>query len=174
MKSGFSLPAVFLIAGLSAIAGYHFQANGTTVKAAVLEVNEPSSPQQTIRHLDRLPVMHLDQQSEEKHPWGSIRWLMTSKIDADAGQSFGIVRIEAGQQNTMHLHPNCEELFYVLSGSGESVVADQKVVLHPGYLIRIPAHTFHQATATGKEPLIAVVSYNSPDKQNINFPAAGH
>jgi mannose-6-phosphate isomerase-like protein (cupin superfamily) len=95
---------------------------------------------------------------------------MNGKIDTDTAQSFGLVTINPGQKNTSHLHPNCEELFYVLSGSGDTVVADQKVTLHPGDLIRIPMNTIHQTTVTSKEPLVAIISYNSPAKQNINFP----
>jgi mannose-6-phosphate isomerase-like protein (cupin superfamily) len=155
MKLKLPLKTFFLIASLTALTGFHSQT--------------PAAPQK-IDHLDRLPVLHLDQQPDDKQTWGAIRWLMNGKIDADAGQSFGLVTINPGQQNTLHMHPNCEELFYVLSGSGDTVVADQKVTLHPGDLIRIPAHTVHQTTVTSEEPLVAVISYSSPAKQNVNYP----
>ncbi len=169
MKSNFSLRAALLTSVTFMALGYAIRTIETPPVSAASSIQAPSASQAAIDHLDHLSLLHIDHQPEEKHPWGSIRWLMTGKIDAGTAQSFGVVRINAGQQNTMHLHPNCEELFYVLSGSGETTVADQKVQLHPGDLIRIPANTFHQSTATGKEPLIAVISYNSPEKVNVNF-----
>ena len=113
-------------------------------------------------------VQHLDQEQEVKYPWGSLRWLMSGKIDPDAKQTFGIVEIKAGQRNFLHSHPNSEELLYVLSGSCEHIVGDQKVVLHPGDLVRIPRNTDHQAIVLGDGPLRAVISYSTPDRQIVN------
>lgn len=121
------------------------------------------------RNVDHVTVTHLKDQSEVQYPWGAIRWLMNGKIDADAGQTFGVVRINAGQKNALHIHPNCEELLYVLSGDGETSVGDKTVPLHPGDLVRIPPGVLHQATVTGTTPLIAVISYSSPDRQVINY-----
>ena len=39
-----------------------------------------------------------------------------------------IVEIYAGQNNTLHMHRNCEEILEVLSGSCEHRVGDKKVV----------------------------------------------
>jgi quercetin dioxygenase-like cupin family protein len=113
-------------------------------------------------------VQHLDREEAFRYPWGSIRWLMNGKIDPDAEQTFGIVEINAGQSNALHLHPNSEELLYVLSGSCEHIVGDKKVTLHPGDLVRIPRNTNHQAFVTGKEALRAVISYSTPDRQVLN------
>jgi mannose-6-phosphate isomerase-like protein (cupin superfamily) len=127
-----------------------------------------AATEQPIEHLSQVSLIHLGEQPVQPYPWGEIRWLMGSKIDPQSAQTFGIVRINAGQKNALHLHPNCEELLYVLSGTGESIVADKTVQLRPGDLVRIPAHVWHQATATGKKPLIAVISYSSADRQVVN------
>jgi mannose-6-phosphate isomerase-like protein (cupin superfamily) len=121
------------------------------------------------KNVDRVSLEHLSDEKQQQYPWGNIRWLMNSEIDPQASQTFGIVRIDAGQKNTLHLHPNCEELLYVLSGTGESIVGDKKVSLRPGDLLRIPAGVFHQATVTGDEPLIAVISYSSPKREVVNY-----
>src|ERR1700677_2655916 len=76
-----------------------------------------------------LSVQHLDTAEEVKYPWGSIRWLMSSKIDHGSAQTFGIVQINPGQHNALHSHPNCEELLYVLSGTAEHVVGNKRVTL---------------------------------------------
>lgn len=116
-----------------------------------------------------IPVQHFEKQQEVKYPWGWIRWMMSSGLDKDAGQTFGLVQVNAGQKNALHMHPNCEELLYVLSGSCEHLVGDKKVTLHPGDLIRVPAGVKHQAIVLGNEPLKAVISYSSGDRKVVDY-----
>ena len=87
--------------------------------------------------------------------------MMSSELDPGAAQTFGIVQIDAGKRNQLHIHPNCEELLYVLSGSFESVVGSKKVVLHAGDIIRIPANVPHQGINNTNAPMRAVISYSS-------------
>jgi quercetin dioxygenase-like cupin family protein len=114
-------------------------------------------------------VQHLDQQEVVKYGFGNIRWLMSSQIDKDAAQTFGVVTIEAGQRNMLHSHPNCEEILYVLSGACDHIVGNKKLALRPGDLIRVPAGVPHQAIVTSSEPLRAVISYSSGDRKVINY-----
>ena len=114
-------------------------------------------------------VQHFDKEEEIKYPWGSLRWMMSDKIDHDSAQTFGIVQINAGQRNYLHSHPNCEEILYVLSGSCEHIVGNKKVTLHPGDLIRVPIGVPHQAIVIGNEPLRAVISYSSGDRKVVNY-----
>jgi mannose-6-phosphate isomerase-like protein (cupin superfamily) len=106
-------------------------------------------------------------QPEEKYPWGAIRWLMSGKMDPGAQQTFGVVRIDAGKSNALHLHPNCEELLYVLSGTGTTRVDNKTIPLRPGELVRVPMGVLHQATASASGPLVAVISYSSGDRQVV-------
>ncbi len=119
------------------------------------------------QHVAHVAVIEMSKQPEEKYPWGAIRWLMSSKIDPGAKQTLGVVRIDAGKSNALHLHPNCEELLYVLSGTGTTTVDNKTVSLRPGDLVRVPAGVLHQATASGSGPLIAVISYSSGDRQVV-------
>lgn len=99
--------------------------------------------------------------------WGWIAWLMNSEIDPDATMTYGIVRIEAGMSNPLHIHPNCEEYLYVTSGSCEHVLADKTVVLKEGDVIRIPKNVPHKAKALGDEPCDAVIVYDSGARKVI-------
>jgi len=114
-------------------------------------------------------VEHFGQVEEIKYPWGWIRWMMSTKLDPGAAQTFGIVEIAAGQKNSLHMHPNCEEILYVLSGSCRHRIGDKTVVLKQGDLIRIPAGVPHQAFVLGNEPLRAVISYSSGDRQVVDL-----
>jgi mannose-6-phosphate isomerase-like protein (cupin superfamily) len=117
------------------------------------------------------PQMHdqVTNVAEVQFPWGAIRWMMDSNIEPGAAQTFGIVQINAGQRNSLHSHPNCEEILYVLSGSCEHIVGSQKVALGPGDLIRVPTGVPHQAIAIGNEPLRAVITFSSGNRETVDY-----
>ena len=70
--------------------------------------------------------------------WGAIRWLCSSAIDADAEMTFGMVFINPGEANPRHMHPNCEEIIYLLSGRCEHQLGDEWHALEAGMMLRIP------------------------------------
>jgi quercetin dioxygenase-like cupin family protein len=110
-------------------------------------------------------VQSLDRVAEEKSPWGSIRWVMNSKLDPESGITMGIVELYAGKSNPLHLHSNSEEVIYMLSGVGEHRVGKETVILRAGDTLRVPAGTPHQAKAIGTEPMRSVVVYNTGNRQ---------
>lgn len=120
-----------------------------------------------IQKVMQLSVQKFDSVKEAKYPWGWIRWVMNSELDPAASQTFGIVEIEPGQRNPLHKHPNCEELLYVLSGSLENIVGGQRVVLHAGDILRIPADTPHQGINNSNQPMRAVIAYSSGTRQMV-------
>ena len=99
--------------------------------------------------------------------WGAIKWLFNQEIDPEAQQTFGLVYINAGQQNPPHYHPNCEELIYVLSGQCDHRLGDAMVPLKAGDLLRIPAHAVHCAKNTGWEPVRMIIVYSAADRQTV-------
>ena len=113
------------------------------------------------------PVIHLDQTKADAFPWGTLNWLMGRAIDADAQQTLGVVVIDPGQCNPLHYHPNCEELLYVLSGACEHTFGDESYSLQPGDMIRVPAGVIHHAINHGKEPMRALISFSSGDRQTV-------
>jgi mannose-6-phosphate isomerase-like protein (cupin superfamily) len=110
-------------------------------------------------------VQHVDKVAAETSPWGSLRWLMNAKLDANSPLTVGIAEINAGQSNPLHMHPNSDEVIYVLSGSCEQRVGDETVILKTGDTLRIPAGVPHQARALGNEPLKSLVVYNTGNRQ---------
>lgn len=109
-------------------------------------------------------VQSFDKVEKEEHPWGWIRWLMSSKLDPKAKMTFGLVEIDAGQRNPLHVHPNCEEQLFVLSGSCRHQLGKHVVKLKQGDVIRIPAGVPHKAW-TDKQAMKAVIVYSSGDRQ---------
>jgi len=110
-------------------------------------------------------VQHVDKIVAETSPWGSLRWLMNAKLDANSPLTVGIAEINPGKSNPLHLHDNSDEVIYVLSGSCEQSVGDETVILKAGDTLRIPAGVPHQAKAIGKELLKSLVIYNTGNRQ---------
>jgi len=110
-------------------------------------------------------VQSFDKVEKIEYPWGWIRWLMSSKLDPKAEMTFGLVEINPGQRNPTHIHPNCEEILYVLSGSCEHWLGKEKCVLKAGDVIRIPTGVPHCARTFEKEGMRAVIVYSSADRQ---------
>jgi quercetin dioxygenase-like cupin family protein len=115
-------------------------------------------------------VQHYDKVPADESPWGSLRWMMNGKIEPGAGVTLGVVELKAGQSNPRHVHPNCEEVIYVLSGTCRHEVGKETVTLRPGDVLRIPAGVPHMATALGNEPSRSIVVYNTGERQFTPVP----
>ena len=110
-------------------------------------------------------VHSLDQVAEDKSPWGSLRWLMNAKLEPGSGLTLGVVDLNVGQSNPLHIHSNSDEVIYVLSGRCEQRVGKETVILKAGDALRVPAGVPHQAKVLGNEPLRSVVVYNTGERQ---------
>lgn len=103
--------------------------------------------------------------------WGHLSWLHGAGSEPAPGveQTFGVVTIHPGQRNPLHAHPNCEELLYVISGTCDHLLGEDRYQLVPGSVIRIPRDVPHWAKCTSDEPLRVVVSFSSPDRTTTNL-----
>ena len=114
-------------------------------------------------HIDNIAVMD----------WGQISWMVGAKEMPGAEQTFGVVTIHPGRRNPLHLHPNCEELLYVMSGTCDHKLGDEMLQMKPGDVIRIPRGVEHWAQCTSAEPLVAVICFSSADRQVETVEAGG-
>lgn len=103
--------------------------------------------------------------------WGHLSWLLGAGAEQIDGveQTFGVVTINPGHRNPLHLHPNCEELLYVVTGTCDHLLGDDVYQLTPGSVIRVPRGVPHWARCTSEEPLTVVVSFSSPHRQTTNL-----
>ncbi|WP_100010007.1 cupin domain-containing protein [Lentibacillus sediminis] len=108
---------------------------------------------------------------KEKHlldmNWGRIQWLCGQDIDPESEMTFGMVYIHAGESNSRHIHPNCEELIFVLSGECDHTLGNETHHLEPGMMLRIPRNIPHHAIVTSWEPCRMIIAYSAPDRQTI-------
>ncbi len=103
--------------------------------------------------------------------WGHLSWLLGAGSEPIDGveQTFGVVTINPGQRNPLHMHPNCEELLYVVAGTCDHLLGEDIYQLAPGSVIRVPRGVPHWARCTSADPLTVVVCFSSPDRQTTNL-----
>jgi mannose-6-phosphate isomerase-like protein (cupin superfamily) len=113
-------------------------------------------------------VASVDPDLANHFKWGSIQWLCNGEFWPDAEQTFGFVQIEAGKSNPAHIHPNSDEVLYLLEGELDHSLGDEVFHLVPGMSIHIPRGVAHNATNTGDVTARMVVAYPTRDRQ-ANF-----
>jgi len=126
----------------------------------------PATPKIDAAAMARM-VQSFDKIEKIEEDWGWLCWMMNSKIDPGSEMTFGLAQVNPGHRNPMHIHPNCEEHLYMLSGSCEHVLGDQVCTLNAGDMIRIPRGVPHYAKTKGDEPMKAVIVYSSGDRQFV-------
>jgi quercetin dioxygenase-like cupin family protein len=117
---------------------------------------------------ERIYTLNVQDSVPLEFPWGTIRWLCNSKLVPESQQTFGQVTIRPGERNGEHLHPNCEEILFVLSGECEHYVDGRAVALREGDVIFVPDGASHYAVNTGGTDLVMLISYSSPDRETIS------
>jgi len=80
--------------------------------------------------------------------------LVMDRADAETSEVF-IVVLEPDGSPPMHLHPDVEQVFYIMEGSGVLHIggALQPYPVNPGDVVRIPPLTPHRIQCRGARPL---------------------
>lgn len=112
-------------------------------------------------------VLHSSDAHVEAFEWGTLRWLCSQALSPGAEQTLGTCEIRPGARNPVHYHPNCEELLYMLSGTGRHSFDGEEIELRAGSLIRIPAGVRHNLVNTGNEPITCLISFSTGDRQTV-------
>jgi mannose-6-phosphate isomerase-like protein (cupin superfamily) len=82
----------------------------------------------------------------------TIRVLLDAETAAARNQSLAEAELGPGRETTRHYHRESEEIYFVLSGSGEMEVDGDRRAVGPGDAILIPPGAWHQIT-TGDDPI---------------------
>jgi oxalate decarboxylase/phosphoglucose isomerase-like protein (cupin superfamily) len=92
--------------------------------------------------------------------WGSIKWHVTPDTVPGASSTFGEVIINPNQGHDRHLHPDSDEVLYVIEGEGRQTVGDEpEFAVKAGDAIYIPKGTLHSTFNTGWRPLRIIATY---------------
>lgn len=82
-----------------------------------------------------------------------IRELLAHRNSGIRKQSLAEATVPPGSITTAHFHPETEEIYYILSGSGLMTIEGEVRVVVPGDAIAIPPGKTHYIENRGSEPL---------------------
>ena len=102
-----------------------------------------------------MDVVNISEVSEFTTADGStIRELLNYRNSVNRHQSLAEARLSPGHRTTPHHHPQAEEIYYVLSGSGVMTIGDETRDVIPGDAIAIPPGQRHTIINTGSDDLV--------------------
>jgi quercetin dioxygenase-like cupin family protein len=76
--------------------------------------------------------------------------------------TMSIATFPAGSAPPLHVHPDEEEMVYVLAGTGRLVNEGEDVRLEPGVAFRVPVGARHGAVNDGDAPLRLLCVFDPP------------
>ena len=103
----------------------------------------------------------------ETTDFGTLQWVVREGDPAGAETTIGLATFSAGKSNVQHIHPNCEEVVYVLDGQVEHTLGAQSTVLQAGDLIVVPRGVPHRLLNRSLDDVRAYIVFSSPDRQFV-------
>jgi len=98
--------------------------------------------------------------------WGRLSWLSEPRVTEAVKFSAGLVVLQPGKGHDRHNHPGCEEILYVLEGTGRQVVEidgeQREQTVSAGVLVHIPPDAFHSTVNLGDGPMKLLAIYAPP------------
>lgn len=103
----------------------------------------------------------------ESMEWGTVRWLARKGDPPGAEMMTGVAAFAAGKGNAEHVHPDCEEIVYVLEGAVMHTLGDEATTLHASDIIIVPRGVPHRLAAMDGADARALIVFSSPDRQFV-------
>jgi quercetin dioxygenase-like cupin family protein len=87
-----------------------------------------------------------------------VHWLADREHGGTETTVFNVTEFPPDRSHEVHRHPNAEEYFFVLRGSGQHLTEGEPVHLEAGDLVFIPKGEWHGfANDTGEPTLVVTV-----------------
>lgn len=98
---------------------------------------------------------------------------VTKLLETDR-MTIHVATFDPQQAGSHHVHPNSEEVTYVISGAGSVKVGTRTLEVSAGDLFYGPPNVPHQFRNTSNEPLVVFSIYSPPDELPLygNLPIA--
>ena len=116
---------------------------------------------------DEVRIARPSEHKVEVAPWGRIVWIVSGELGNSTSQTLGRCFLHPGQANDRHLHPECDELLEVLSGSIVHTWAEEEVPMERGDVISIPAGVVHNARNTGDTEAELLIVFSSSRRSTV-------
>jgi mannose-6-phosphate isomerase-like protein (cupin superfamily) len=85
-----------------------------------------------------------------------IKRLMRQKAGEGRFEGFGLLRVPPKGIFPQHVHPEREEIYYVLSGSGTLMIEDREVAVSEGTVVYISGNTPHGLSNSTDQPFSVI------------------
>ena len=109
-------------------------------------------------------VVNVNEVPVGKIPGREIRDLVNGKTVGARSISLRITDVLPGEVcNPGHIHAECEEVIFILSGKGEIKIGQEVFPMNPGDAIYLPTGIGHIIRNTGKEMMRMACSFSSAD-----------
>jgi quercetin dioxygenase-like cupin family protein len=119
---------------------------------------EERAPQRVVR-VERTPERELD--------WGFMQWVCSGTLFPDAQVTVGYVEMNPGAGNPRHLHPNSDEVLFLIEGSLEHSLGDEVFQMSAGSSIHIPRSVPHGAANHRTVVARMVVAYPTAQREVV-------
>lgn len=90
---------------------------------------------------------------KEALEWGERRWFSLPQLTNANSLVVVEVSLQPGFGHNFHLHPNQEEIVFVLDGEIEQWLEQEKTILKTGDSTFIPANVIHASFNTSEKPV---------------------
>lgn len=115
--------------------------------------------------MDTPKVVEANRAQVASHEWGQLIWYAGRALGNSDDMTVGQCTIRPGQENPVHIHPNCEEVLHLVSGRIEHSADDRVYAMNPGDTITIPRNVRHNARNVGDVDAVMFIAFSSADRQ---------
>ena len=114
----------------------------------------------TVQNAEALPFTQVE--------WGQTKELVGRYCTAQSDNVLvKITEYLPHFEHSTHIHPEQEEIIFVLSGNAISETATGRIDLHPGYVAHVPAGVVHATYNPYDEPCRCVIIKSPADKDQF-------
>lgn len=108
-------------------------------------------------------------------PGRSVREVFSRRTTGSEQAALRLVAVDPFRPDSPrhpHVHRTTEEVIYVLSGTGTSVVEGERFGMRPGDALWVPPGARHMTVASGKEPLQLLCFFPTaaPEEDTMELP----
>lgn len=98
-------------------------------------------------------IKNKDDFQYEKGKYGRLIDLLKGSKYANTDYSVGIRKIKPGENSPEHSHKECDELYYIISGTGVIEIENQSKEIKQGDIVIIPQKASHLVKNTGNSEM---------------------
>ena len=88
--------------------------------------------------------------------------LITNESCESQAMLTGLWRLYPGRESEPDIHPDADEIYFVVSGKGKLLLGDEEYTVQKGMTVFIPANVTHQSFNTGDEDLVYYFIFSPP------------